>query len=71
MSAASPTNNPTPPTPVQVVNLKRLAAGIIRAQGNRFVKELLRDKKIRIGENKDDFERNLTAAIESGQLSST
>lgn len=32
------------------------------------MKELLRDKKIRIGDNKDDFERNLTEAIESGKL---
>lgn len=51
-----------------VATLKRLAAGIIRAQGNRFVKELLRAKQIRIGTNKDDFERNLSEAIESGQL---
>ena len=52
----------------EIATLKRLAAGIIRAQGNRFVKELLRAKKIRIGLNKDDFERHLTEAIESGQL---
>ncbi|HEV7768083.1 MAG TPA: hypothetical protein VGQ76_23980 [Thermoanaerobaculia bacterium] len=51
-----------------IATLKRLAAGIIRAQGNRFVKELLRRKNIRIGSNKDDFERGLTAAIESGEL---
>jgi hypothetical protein len=58
----------TPPPPGQIADLKRLAAGIIRAQGNRFVKELLRDKDIRIGANKDDFERNLTEAIETGKL---
>lgn len=52
----------------QVVELKRLAAGIIRIQGNRFIKELLRDKKIRLGTNKDDFECNLNEAIESGKL---
>ncbi len=52
----------------EIATLKRLAAGIIRAQGNRFVKELLRRKNIRIGVNKDDFERNLSEAIESGQL---
>jgi hypothetical protein len=57
-----------PPDPAEIASLKRLAAGIIRAQGNRFVKELLRDKKIRIGTNKDDFNRNLDAAIESGNL---
>jgi hypothetical protein len=52
----------------EIATLKRLAAGIIRAQGNRFVKELLRAKQIRIGANKDDFERHLTEAIESGEL---
>lgn len=56
------------PTDGNVSDLKRLAAGIIRAQGNRFIKELLRDKDIRIGLNKDDFEKNLTDAIESGNL---
>jgi hypothetical protein len=52
----------------EIASLKRLAAGIIRAQGNRFIKELLRAKNIRIGTNKDDFERSLSDAIESGQL---
>lgn len=56
------------PTPTQIADLKRLAAGIIRAQGNRFVKDLLRSKDIRIGTNKDEFQVNLTAAIESGEL---
>jgi hypothetical protein len=55
-------------TPHQIAELKRLAAGIIRVQGNRFIKELLRNKEIRLGTNKDDFERNLNEAIESGQL---
>lgn len=57
-----------PPTPGQIADLKRLAAGIVRAQGNRFIKELLRSKGVRIGANKDEFERHLTAAIESGEL---
>jgi hypothetical protein len=57
-----------PRTPSEIADLKRLAAGIIRTQGNRFIKELLRAKRIRIGVNKDDFERNLTDAIESGEL---
>ena len=56
------------PTPRQIADLKRLAAGIIRAQGNRFIKELLRAKGIRIGNNKEDFEGNLTKAIEQGNL---
>jgi len=58
----------SPPSPGDIADLKRLAAGIIRAQGNRFIKELLRSKEIRIGVNKDDFERNLTEAIERGAL---
>ncbi len=61
-------DQPSPPTPERVADLKRLAAGIIRAQGNRFIKELLRAKDIRIGLKKDDFERNLTDAIERGDL---
>jgi hypothetical protein len=56
------------PTPTEVADLKRLAAGIIRAQGNRFVKTLLRSKNIQVGANKDEFQTNLTVAIESGEL---
>lgn len=56
------------PTSEQISALKRLAAGIIWTQGNRFVKELLRDKGIRIGASKNDFEGNLTEAIETGKL---
>lgn len=67
MTPANLEPRPTP-TPDQVADLKRLAAGIVRDQGNRFIKELLRHKGIRIGVNKDDFERNLNKAIESGEL---
>ena len=56
------------PSPTEVADLKRLAAGIIRAQGNRFIKDLLRSKDIRIGANKDEFEANLSQAIETGEL---
>ena len=61
-------NPQPPPTPNQIAALKQLAAGIIRIQGNRFIKELLRAKEIPIGVNKDDFERNLIEAIETGKL---
>jgi len=64
----SPEPEKRQPTPAEIEALKRLAAGIIRAQGNRFVKDLLRSKDIRIGGNKDEFQANLTAAIESGEL---
>ncbi|MCH9646668.1 MAG: hypothetical protein K0U98_00440 [Deltaproteobacteria bacterium] len=63
-----PTEPPSPPSPKEIKDLHRLAAGIIRTQGNRFIKELLRAKKIPIGSNKADFERNLKSAIEQGQL---
>lgn len=60
--------NTARPTAAEIEDLKRLAAGIIRAQGNRFVKNLLRSKGIQVGANKDEFQANLTAAIESGEL---
>jgi hypothetical protein len=56
------------PSATDIEDLKRLAAGIIRAQGNRFVKNLLRIKGIQVGTNKDEFQNNLSAAIESGEL---
>ena len=52
----------------QVAKLKRLASGIIRAQGNRFIKELMREKGLRIGANKGEFQAGLIAAIEAGDL---
>ena len=57
-----------PPNAQEIRDLKRLATGIIRAQGNRFIKELMREKSITLGATKDDFEANLNAAIESGTL---
>lgn len=63
MTPAAPSSNET-----EIASLQRLAAGIIRAQGNRFIKELLREKKIHVGANKDDFERGLAEAIETGAL---
>jgi hypothetical protein len=48
--------------------LRRLVALIVRAQGNRFVKELLRKRGIALGANKKDFEQNLKIAIDNGKL---
>ncbi len=48
--------------------LIELATGIVLAQGNVFIKELLRDNGIKIGATKADFQRNLITAIESGKL---
>jgi hypothetical protein len=58
---------PVPPQ-ADIATLKRLAAGIIRVQGNRFIKDLLRAKGIPIGANKDEFQLRLAEAIENGQL---
>jgi hypothetical protein len=37
-------------------------------QGNRFIKGLLREKQLRIGTNKEQFERNLREAIANEQV---
>lgn len=48
--------------------LVQLVRGIVLAQGNTFIKELLREKNIRIGATKAEFEQNMVTAIESGEL---
>src|ERR1700735_5159723 len=48
--------------------LLQLARGIVLAQGNTFIKELLRERNILIGATKAEFEQNMVAAIESGEL---
>jgi len=45
-----------------------LVGQIILAQGNVFIKELLRSAGVRIGTTKADFERNLMDAIDNGVL---
>ena len=49
-------------------DLKAIVRPIILAQGNTYIKELLRRHDIKIGSTKADFERNLFRAIEAGQL---
>lgn len=49
-------------------DLIRMVQGIVLAQGNSFIKELLRHNRIRIGTTKADFEENLIAAIHDGRL---
>ena len=51
------------------IDLKILAERVVRTQGNRFIKELLREKKIPIGTNKKSFLTNLNKAIDDGELS--
>jgi len=48
--------------------LKTLVSQIILAQGNVFIKELLRSTGVRIGITKADFERNLMKAIDDGTI---
>lgn len=51
-----------------ISELKELARGIVLAQGNTFIKELLRANKVKIGVTKTDFLTNLNTAIEDGIL---
>lgn len=44
--------------------LKKLAQRVIVAQGNFFIKELLRSNGAKIGATKEDFAKNLDAAID-------
>lgn len=48
--------------------LLELTQTVIRAQGNSFIKELLRKKGLRTGRNKESFTQNLSEAITSGVL---
>jgi hypothetical protein len=54
-------------------DLKQLVRSLILAQGNVFIKELLRSKKnagekVAIGSTKAEFERNLAKAIDDNQI---
>ncbi|HYH45391.1 MAG TPA: hypothetical protein VEG34_06850 [Thermoanaerobaculia bacterium] len=54
--------------PLRSRTLRDLVRGIVLAQGNIFIKGLLRTKGIKIGATKADFERNLLEAVDSGQI---
>jgi hypothetical protein len=56
------------PLPAEKDALIRLVKNVVIAQGNVFVKELLRSRGIKIGTTKAEFEANLIAAIEKGDL---
>jgi hypothetical protein len=49
-------------------SLQEVVQKIVVAQGNTFIKELLREKGLPIGTKKADFESNLLAAVEAGKL---
>lgn len=55
------------PTKEERSLLRDLIRGVVRAQGNVFIKELIRGK-VKIGSTKEDFERNLSVAIDEGKL---
>lgn len=61
-------NAPPDLDPEERSALRELVKGIVVAQGNAFIKELLREKGIPIGATKPEFERNLLAAIDRGAL---
>ena len=48
--------------------LLRLVRGIVLAQGNIYIKSLLREKGLRIGDTKADFEQNLEQAVADGKI---
>jgi hypothetical protein len=50
---------PEPTSESEADVLRRLVRGVVLAQGNLFIKELLRRKRIKIGSTKADFETNL------------
>lgn len=61
--------NPTPKNAeLSKSQLKKKVAQIVLAQGNVFIKDLLRSNKAPIGSTKADFSENLAAAIDSGVL---
>jgi len=49
-------------------DLRKIVRPIILTQGNTFIKELLRDNKIKIGATKAEFETNIFEAIGAGKL---
>jgi hypothetical protein len=48
--------------------LKKIVEQIVLAQGNIFIKDLLRSNNIPIGNTKTDFAKNLNVAIDAGEL---
>ncbi|TBU89254.1 hypothetical protein [Phytopseudomonas dryadis] len=54
--------------PLSKAQLKELVHRVVVAQGNAFIKELLRSSGSRIGATKDDFAANLDAAIEADSI---
>lgn len=56
------------PLPAERDVLIRLVKKVVIAQGNVFIKELLRSRGVKIGTTKTEFEANMIAAIDRGEL---
>jgi len=52
----------------QIKEAKEAAKRIVLTQGNKYIKELLRSNKAKIGKNKEEFLKNLLEAIDDGKL---
>lgn len=52
----------------RTAKLVELVQSVVKAQGNIYIRELLREKGIPRGANKEEFERNLLEAARTGQL---
>lgn len=47
---------------------REMVRTVVMAQGNIFIRDLLRRKKIAVGVRKEQFEANLLKAIDDGQI---
>lgn len=53
---------------LSTAQLKKLVKQVVVAQGNNFIKDLLRATDSKIGVTKQDFIQNLDDAIDEGRL---
>jgi hypothetical protein len=53
---------------LSTAQLKELVKRVVVAQGNNFIKDLLRESESKIGATKQEFAHNLNAAIDEGRL---
>lgn len=56
---------------LSAAQLKELVKRVVVAQGNTFIKDLLRSTESRIGSTKQEFAQNLDDAIDEGRLTQT
>jgi hypothetical protein len=53
---------------LNVKDLKEIVERIVLSQGNKYIKELLRDNDVQIGKNKEDFLKNIFTGIDDGKI---